>query len=118
MGLFTAITQRWKYIWSAPDRREYLLDRVRDPGETANLAYNARVRRQLLELRALARNHFTDLADTDFDRESSNVPLRLGNPPDPDGSRSLRALDLDRDASTLVVGGGEWDSAPEGYGRR
>jgi arylsulfatase A-like enzyme len=118
IGLFAVITERWKYIWSAPDRREYLLDRVRDPQETANLAYNVRVRAQLLELRALARKHFTDLADTDFDRESSNVPLLLGNPPDPDVLRSLRALSLDRDASTLVVGGGEWVSPPEGYGSR
>jgi len=77
-----------------------------------------RVRTQLLELRALARNHFTDLADIDFDRESSNVPLLLGNPPDSDRLRSLHTLDIDRDASTLVVRGGEWDSPPEGYGRR
>jgi arylsulfatase A-like enzyme len=32
------LTRRWKYVWSAADRREYLIDRLHDPGETTNVA--------------------------------------------------------------------------------
>ena len=115
MGLFAVITEFWKYIWSAPDRREYLIDRQADPEETRNLAYNFRVRATLVELRELAQNHFDDLSEVDLDDESNNVSLRLGDPPDEDGLRSLRAIGVDPDASTLVVRGGAWDSPPDGY---
>ncbi len=37
-GLYTAVNRRWKYVYSAPDRREFLFDRQRDPGETHDLA--------------------------------------------------------------------------------
>ncbi len=37
-GLYTAVNRRWKYVYSAPDQRELLFDRVRDPGETHDLA--------------------------------------------------------------------------------
>lgn len=37
-GLYTAVSPRWKYVWSAPDQRELLFDRIRDPGETRDLA--------------------------------------------------------------------------------
>lgn len=115
LGLFAVITTRWKYVWSAPDRREYLIDRLHDPTETANLAYNIRVRPQLLELRATASAHFADLREVDFDDETSNVPLALGSRPNPDSDRSLRALRLDPDASTLVVRGSDPESLPDGY---
>lgn len=115
MGLYAVITEQWKYVWSAPDRREYLVDRVHDPSETTNIAYNIRVRPQLLEMRARATDHFSDLRDLDVDEESCNVPLSLGSSPNPDGHRSLRALHLDPDASTLVVHRHDPDSLPEGY---
>ncbi len=37
-GLYTALNRRWKFVYSAPDQRELLFDRVRDPGETHDLA--------------------------------------------------------------------------------
>jgi arylsulfatase len=37
-GLYTAVNRRWKYVYSAPDQRELLFDRRRDPGETHDLA--------------------------------------------------------------------------------
>lgn len=37
-GLYLAIDQRWKYVWSAADQRELLFDRLEDPGETRDLA--------------------------------------------------------------------------------
>ena len=33
---YMCVSNRWKYIYSAPDNQEYLFDRVRDPRETRN----------------------------------------------------------------------------------
>lgn len=108
IGLFAVIATEWKYIYSAYDKTEYLLDRRHDVRETANVAYSPRRREPLLIMRALAREHFDDLAATDFDAMTGNVPLRLGERPNPDTGRALRALDLDPEAATLVVRGGPW----------
>ena len=35
---YMAVNRNWKYFYSAPDDREFLFDRVRDPRETRNLA--------------------------------------------------------------------------------
>ena len=40
MAIFMAATERWKYIYSVADRREYLFDRLLDPEETRNVADN------------------------------------------------------------------------------
>jgi arylsulfatase A-like enzyme len=37
-ALYTAVNRRWKFVYSAPDQRELLFDRVQDPGETHDLA--------------------------------------------------------------------------------
>jgi arylsulfatase len=37
-ALYTLVTRRWKYAYSAPDNREFLFDRVNDPEETRNRA--------------------------------------------------------------------------------
>lgn len=103
LGLYAVITDNWKYIWSAPDHREYLIDRQRDSAETRNIAYNVRVRTALTGCRTLAARHFDDLRRLDFDAASSNVELPLGEPPSDGGLAAIRALDLDDDASTLIV---------------
>lgn len=118
LGMFAVITRGWKYVWSAPDRREILLDRIADPLEARNLAYNVRVRETLVEMRAIARAHFRDLAEVDFDAESGNVPLVLGSRPSPDALRSLRSLAINPEASTMVVRGGAWAAPPAGYSTR
>lgn len=46
-GLYMALNHRWKYVYSAPDRKEFLFDRVEDPEETRNLA-GARLRSSML----------------------------------------------------------------------
>ncbi|WP_171042479.1 sulfatase [Sinomonas gamaensis] len=115
LGLYAVITDRWKYIWSAFDKREYLLDRVRDPDETMNLAYNVRRRADLLSMRALALEHFEDLRDADLDSLASNSSLRLGERPSPEAVRAMQALGLDRDAATLVVRGGAWTPPSEAW---
>lgn len=35
-AIYTVVTARWKYAYSAPDQKEYLFDRLVDPGETRN----------------------------------------------------------------------------------
>ena len=37
-AIYTAVTERWKYAYSAPDSTEFLFDRVEDPRETRNRA--------------------------------------------------------------------------------
>lgn len=37
---FMAVTKEWKYVYSAPDNKEWLYDLVSDPGETRNCANN------------------------------------------------------------------------------
>ncbi|MEV5966170.1 sulfatase-like hydrolase/transferase [Kribbella sp. NPDC051952] len=104
LGLYAVITERWKYIWSAPDGKEYLIDRRWDRGETSNRAYNVRLRDVLLELRAQAAGHFPDLAGTDFD--VANRPLKVGAAPGDGGGDGLAALERDADAATIVV---QWE---------
>ncbi|MDZ8201679.1 sulfatase-like hydrolase/transferase [Microbacterium sp. SSW1-59] len=108
LGLYAVITHEWKYIWSAFDRAEFLIDRIRDPRETRNLAFNPRRREVVEDMRARARAHFDDLTDTDFAALSANGPLPLGERPSEDLLRALRALERDPEASTLVVRGGPW----------
>jgi arylsulfatase A-like enzyme len=36
-GLYMAVNRRWKFVYSAPDQRELLFDRRKDPGETTDL---------------------------------------------------------------------------------
>ncbi|GAA3641141.1 arylsulfatase [Microbacterium awajiense] len=108
LGLYAVITAEWKYIWSAFDRAEFLVDRVHDSRETMNVAYNPRRADVLATMRALASEHFEDLHATDFAALSSNVPLRLGERPSVDLTRALQALERDPESSTLVVRGGPW----------
>ena len=37
-AIYTTVTSRWKYAYSAPDDKEFLFDRVSDPRETQNYA--------------------------------------------------------------------------------
>lgn len=49
-AILGAVTDRWKYAWSAPDQREFLFDRRVFP-ERRNLATSASAARPLAELR-------------------------------------------------------------------
>jgi arylsulfatase A-like enzyme len=100
LGLYMAMTPRWKYVYSAADRREYLFDRVRDPQETASVAYNTYCRDALLSMRERAAVHFAELDKTDFDAATDNVPLSLGGA---DEAATLPAIARDPDAGFLVI---------------
>jgi arylsulfatase A-like enzyme len=103
LGLYCVISPDWKYIWSAYDSREYLIDRTHDPRETMNLAYNPRRRKALLAMRSRATEHFRELQNIDMDQLTNNVALKVGAPPNPEHLRAMRSIELDRDAATLVV---------------
>ena len=38
MSTYMALDERWKYVYSAPDNREFLFDRVEDPRESRSRA--------------------------------------------------------------------------------
>ena len=38
MSTYLAVSKEWKYFYSAPDHREYLINRITDPRETRNQA--------------------------------------------------------------------------------
>ncbi len=112
LGLYCVITPEWKYIYSALDRREYLIDRLRDPRETQNLAYNVRVSSEVEQMRAMAVAHFPDLDGLDLAARTGNRPLQLGAPPLPEVIDGVAAMHRDRDSATLVVRGGRWIPEP------
>lgn len=51
LGVYMATSRQWKYFYSAPDRREFLFDRVHDPEETRNRVGNPFGREALDEMR-------------------------------------------------------------------
>jgi len=50
LGVYMALTRRWKYFYSAPDRREFLFDRIHDPEETRSRAGLSLCRHALEEM--------------------------------------------------------------------
>lgn len=61
-GLYMAATRDWKYIYSAPDEREWLFDSRRSACETHDLARNPMFADKLRELRAQLREDGYDEA--------------------------------------------------------
>ena len=51
-GLYMATTRQWKYVYSAPDDREWLFDLTRDARETVNRAGNPMFAQTLEKMRA------------------------------------------------------------------
>ncbi|GAF81453.1 unnamed protein product, partial [marine sediment metagenome] len=51
-GVYMAVNRRWKYFYSAPDRREFLFNRVQDPEETRNRAGLVFCRQELEQMRS------------------------------------------------------------------
>ena len=50
-GVYMALNSKWKYFYSAPDRREFLFDRILDPEETRSRAGVTLCRGALDEMR-------------------------------------------------------------------
>lgn len=51
LGLYMALNRHWKYVYSAPDRKELLFDRVHDPDEMRSRPGVGLCRQPLLEMR-------------------------------------------------------------------
>ncbi|HOX36581.1 MAG TPA: sulfatase-like hydrolase/transferase [Candidatus Brocadiia bacterium] len=59
-GVYMALNRRWKYFYSAPDRKEFLIDREQDPEETRNRAGIVFCAEALKEMRSRAIGFFRD----------------------------------------------------------
>lgn len=58
LGQYMLVTSRWKYVYSAPDGREWLFDLVADPEETRSVAENPMFRQELAGMRRMLVEHF------------------------------------------------------------
>ncbi|AKJ65557.1 sulfatase [Kiritimatiella glycovorans] len=85
-GIYMAVSERWKYIYSAPDDREFLFDRVRDPRETRNRAYNIVCADIVLDARARLQRHLRALPGGEKivgdDGWIAKEPVELADDPD------------------------------------
>jgi arylsulfatase A-like enzyme len=84
-GLYMATTERWKYFYSAADRREWLLDLTAEPREQTDLATDPAHAEPLADMRArcverFRRDGFDEAIDGDGWREQS--PAREWQDPD------------------------------------
>jgi len=64
-AIYTAVSERWKYAYSAGDDREFLFDRVQDPRETRNRAGVPFLNNELRRMRSLALEHAQDGGEHD-----------------------------------------------------
>jgi arylsulfatase A-like enzyme len=84
-AIYTAVTRRWKYAYSAPDQQEYLFDRLSDPQETRNRAGLPFVRAELAGMRQRLMTELRAAGETaGMDGDRWSVFPRLSMPIDPD----------------------------------
>lgn len=84
-AIYTVVTARWKYAYSAPDQQEFLFDRHADPLETRNRAgvpFCQQNRRELCQLLITELHRAGEVAG--LDGEGWKVFPRLDVPCDPD----------------------------------
>lgn len=85
-GIYMACTRDWKYIWSAPDNRELLFDRIKDPHETRNRAHNVVCSAAAQHMRTLLQQHLKSCpGNEDILNDAgwiSKNPIRLPDDPD------------------------------------
>lgn len=85
-GLYLIASKNWKYIFSAPDQREYLFDCLNDPCEHHNLAQSPSHRETLLRLRKDCLNWLHEVGEdeaTDGSGTWRQYPMR-SMPSEPD----------------------------------
>ena len=85
-GIYMAVSKHWKYIWSAADNKELLFDRVRDPDETRNRAYNVACGNAVRNMRTLLQDHIRTMPGHEKIVDSTGwivqEPIPLPNDPD------------------------------------
>ncbi|NLF32725.1 MAG: sulfatase-like hydrolase/transferase, partial [Planctomycetes bacterium] len=84
-GLHMAVNRRWKYIWSAADRREFLFDRAGDPDETRSRGQLPLCRDVVRAMRANLMDRYRTRGHTeDLDGERWRLYDQPAVPADPD----------------------------------
>ena len=85
MATYMAVSQSWKYVYSAPDDREFLFDRVTDPHETRNRAGISFCRPALSAMRSALIAHLREGGETaGLDGDAWRHFPRQEMSPDPD----------------------------------
>ena len=85
LAIYTAVTERWKYAYSAADQQEFLFDRHTDPLETRNRAGLPFVQHELETMRRLLVDELRAAGEAAaLDGERWQVYPRLSMAPDPD----------------------------------
>ena len=84
-ALYMAVSEEYKYIYSAPDQKEWLFNRKTDPYETRSLAYNPLYVKKTKEMRDHLIHQYRligreDLLDADTWKEMKRAEM----PDDPD----------------------------------
>jgi hypothetical protein len=64
LSTYMAASRRWKYVYSAPDHKEFLFDRLTDPLETRNRAGLVLCRHELAAMRKALMDHLRDGGET------------------------------------------------------
>jgi choline-sulfatase len=59
-GMYMAVSDSFKYVYSAPDQREWLYDLKRDPDETRNVAENPLFLKKTVEFRSRLIGYFQE----------------------------------------------------------
>ncbi|HUU59461.1 MAG TPA: sulfatase-like hydrolase/transferase, partial [Phycisphaerae bacterium] len=87
---YMAVDERRKYVYSAPDRREYLFDRRDDPHETRDLAAAGAGGDEMRRLKAALLEHLrAGGEDAALDGDDWKT-YPLGEVPDPETHRNIR----------------------------
>lgn len=85
-GIYMATSREWKYIWSAPDNKELLFDRIKDPLELRNRAHNVACAPAARRLRKLLQDHIRSMPGHEkiVDEKGwiAKPSIELGNDPD------------------------------------
>jgi len=85
-GIYMAVSKDWKYIWSAADNKELLFDRIKDPQEMRNRAYNVACGAAVRKMRKLLQDHIRTMPGYEnvVDKNGWIVKEPVTLPDDPD----------------------------------
>lgn len=85
-GIYMAVSRDWKYIWSAADNKELFFDRINDPQELRNRAYNVACGAGVRKMRQLLQDHIRTMPGHEeiVDENGWIVKEPISLPDDPD----------------------------------
>jgi len=67
-AVYMAVSEDWKYVYSAPDQREFVFDRKQDPGESRNIAALPEITTRTDSLRRVLQNFLAETGEhSNFD---------------------------------------------------